>query len=111
MIGWSGFAVTVRNTPVVWLRNCAPTSSMYFGEFRKQYVAQCNGMNPLPLATYSSNAFSWSGLICVWLANTINPSCLFNVPGFKSARFSVYVNVMPRSARTGCSCRNRAAGR
>ena len=32
--------------PCRW--NWAPTSSMYFGEFRKQYDAQWSGMKPLP---------------------------------------------------------------
>ena len=27
---------SARNVPVSWLRNCAPTSSTYFREFRKQ---------------------------------------------------------------------------
>src|SRR5262245_52322295 len=29
--------MVVRKTPVPWRRNCAPTSSTYFGELRKQY--------------------------------------------------------------------------
>ena len=51
MIGWSASATVVRKVPVPWLRNCAPTRSMYFGELRKQYEAQCSGMKPLPPAT------------------------------------------------------------
>ena len=41
----------VRNVPVLWLLNWAPTRSMYFGELRKQYEAQWIGMKPLPLST------------------------------------------------------------
>jgi hypothetical protein len=68
MIGWSGATFVTLKVPVPWVRNCAPTSAMYFGEFRKQYDAQCSGMKPLPPSTKSSSAFSCSGEMRVVLA-------------------------------------------
>ena len=51
VMGCSPSARIVRNVPVPCRWNWAPTNSMYFGEFRKQYKAECNGMSPLPPAT------------------------------------------------------------
>ena len=36
LVDISGFTTSGRNVPLSWLRNCAPTSSTYFGELRKQ---------------------------------------------------------------------------
>ena len=46
-----------------WRWSCAPTSATYAGEFRKEADAEWIGRKPLPPATKSSSAFSWSGAI------------------------------------------------
>ena len=51
MIGLAGSTTLTSNSPVPWLLNWAPQRATYFGELRKQYVAQWIGAKPPPPST------------------------------------------------------------